>query len=228
MSRWLSKATATTLARVRTLARPAQAFVGGADVAEAVARFEAWAAEHPGSVCEVGLAGSLVHTCVVPAEVAAAAEGDDDAVLDYARLQFDHYFGLDGAAWVLAASRDDRAGLVCAVSAELLNGLRAVAATHHLRLRRVAPWWARGTQAVLREAMQGERESRVVAAVEPGRTTLVVAQDGRIARVVGEASSAPADWRARLQDSAGAASLWAFKLGVEQPELVFARIEGAA
>lgn len=241
MSRWLSKATAKATARVRTLARPAVAFVGGADVDRAVAGFEVWAREHAGCVCEIGLSGSLVHTCVVPDEVVQAASGDEDALLDYARLQFEHYFGLSGSAWVLSASRDARAALVCALSADLLQRLRDVAASHHVSVRRVSPWWVRGVQAALREALQGAGEPRAVAAVEPGRTTLVVAQGGRIARVVGEASSAPADWRARLQDSAAAASLWSIQLGSEpseqqaqtvrglvQAELVCQRIEEAA
>ena len=250
MSRWLSKAAA----RLRTLLQPAVVFVGGASVDEARAQFEAWAREHAGSVCEIGLGGAWVHTCVVPAEVAEATQSDDEAWLDYARLQFEHYFGISaglGGAWTLAASRDARAALVCAVSSELLAVLRAVASAHHVSVRRVAPWWARGAQAALREELQSGWQgdasgatARVAAAVEPGRTTLVVAQDGRIVRVVGEASGAPHDWRARLQDSAGAASLWSFKLtadepeqldqlartlrGQIEPELVFQRIEGAA
>lgn len=237
MSRWLSKATA----RVRTLARPAVVFVGGADAAEAVSNFEAWAREHAGSTCEIALGGAWVHTCVLPAEVIDAAGGDEDALLDYARLQFEHYFGLSGSAWTLSASRDARAALVCAVSAELLSSLRAAAAAQQVSVRRVAPWWVRGAQVALREALQGACEPRAVAAVEPGRTTLVVAQGGRIARVVGEASSAPADWRARLQDSAAAASLWSFRLGSDASEqqaqavrgqvpaeLVFQRIDEVA
>lgn len=242
MSRWLSKAAA----RLRTLLQPAAVYVGGASVDEARAQFEAWAAQHAGSACELGLGGAWVHTCVVPAEVAEASGADDEAWLDYARLQFEHYFGISagpGGAWTLAASRDARAALVCAVSSELLAALRAVAAAHHVNVRRVAPWWARGVQAALREGLREEMSgaSRVAAAVEPGRTTLVVAQDGHIVRVVGDASSAPHDWRARLQDSAGAASLWSFNLapnepeqqaralrGQVEPELVYQRIEGAA
>lgn len=243
MSRWLNK----LQTRVRTFVQPAAVFVGGASVADAVAAFEAWAVEHAGSVCEIGLSSTWVHACVVPAEVVAASEGDEDAWLDYARLQFEHYFGasfgVSGSAWTLAASRDARAALVCAVPAELLSALRVVAALHHVHIRRVAPWWVRGAQAALREALLDETAPRAVAAVEPTRATLVVVQGGRIARVLSEPSIAPQDWRARLMNGLHVdtvpTSLWSFALGTDEeqaqalrgqvvPELVFQQIEAAA
>lgn len=235
MSRWLNK----LQARLRTLLKPAPVFVGGGSVADATAQFEAWAAEHAGSVCEIGLAGAWVHVCVVPDEVVDASAGDDDALIDYARLQFEHYFGISGSAWTMAASRDARAALVCALSTELLDALRAAAAAHHVRVQRVAPWWVRGVQAVLQDALNDETAPRAVAAVEPDRATLVLVQGGRIARVIGEASLAPLDWRARLSGAPAAASLWCFKLGAgdEQaqavrghvaPELVFQQIEATS
>jgi hypothetical protein len=234
VSRWLNK----LQARLRTLLKPAAVYVGGANVADATAQFEAWAAEHAGSVCEIGLAGAWVHVCVVPAEVVDASAGDDEALIDYARLQFEHYFGISGSAWAMAASRDARAALVCALSTELLDALRAAAAAHHVRVQRVAPWWVRGVQAVLQDALNDVNAPRAVAAIEPDRTTLVVAQEGRIARVISEASLSPHDWRTRLSGAPAAASLWAFKLGAgdEQvqalrgqvaPELVFQQIEAS-
>lgn len=245
MSRWLNDgpaALSVMRARLRTLLTPAAVFVSGATVLDAVTAFEAWAAKHAGSVCEIGLSAAWVHVCVVPADVVVASEGDDETLIGYARLQFEHYFGLGGSAWTLAASRDARAALVCAVSTELLDALRAAAAKHHVRVQRVAPWWVRGAQTALREALQGEstsRTPRAVAAVEPGRTTLIVAQDGHVTRVVSEASGAPHDWRLRLQTCVAATSLWSFKLGADEqaasalrgrvtPELVFQQIEGAA
>ncbi len=243
MSRWPTDMLKLAQARLRTLLQPAPVFVGGASVADAVAQFETWASENKGSVCEIGLGGAWVHVCVVPFEVVAASEGDDDALIDYARLQFDHYFGLNSAGWTMAASRDARAALVCALSTELLDALRGVASTHQVRMQRVAPWWARGVQAALQDVMSsaspGELQARVVAAVEPDRTTLVVAQEGRICRVISEPSIAPQDWRARLAGSPASASLWLFKLGADSeraralrgqiaPELVFNHIEAAA
>lgn len=220
MSRWPSEAFTLARARLRTAFKPAAVFVGGATLAEARAQFEAWARAHAGSVCEIGLGGAWVHACVVPPELAGEAGGgraDDAALRDYARLQFEHYFGAaQGAGWRLAASRDARAALVCAVAAELIDTLRAVAASHRVRVQRVAPWWARGAQAALREALQDAGATCVAAAVEPGRTTLLLARDGRIARVIGEPSAAPQDWRARLVGSAAAtvpALLHRFELG---------------
>lgn len=239
MSRWLTK----LQARARTLLKPTQVFVGGATIAEAVEPFETWAAAHAGSLCEIGLGSAWVHVCVVPAEVVDASAGDDDALIDYARVQFEHYFGVSGSGWTMAASRDARAALVCALSTELLEALRVVAAAHHVRVQRVAPWWVRGVQAALQDVLrvtpQGDQPSRVVAAVEPDRTTLVVAQAGRISRVIGEPSTAPHEWRARLAGCPAATSLWSFKLGTDDervlalrglvaPELVFNQIEAAA
>lgn len=214
MSPWLSEMVLKLRARWRTLVRPLPVFVAGQSIEDARAAFDTWARMHAGSVCDIGLAGAWVHTCVVPPEVAHACAFDEVALRDYARVQFEHYFGA-GDGWVFASARDPRATLVCAIPVALRDALFAVAAAHRVRVQRMAPWWGRAVQRVLREA---EAEC-VVAAVEPGRATLVVAQGGRITRVLGEPAVTLSAWRERLvfhdqaENDLAAAPLWAITLG---------------
>lgn len=201
-----------TLARLAQRARHAvrsgvvadALFVGPTD--EAAARtdpltasldgFAHWCAAHPGSRCELGLSARLVHTCVAPPEAGALAPED---LRDYAQRQFQHYFGTVEAGYVVAASTVAEAPLACGAPATVVQALQAIAAEQGVRIARLAPWWAAGVAAALRQAPADA--ACTVVALEPQAFTVLQAAGGRVQRIWTEVLPPGAgDWRARLRE----------------------------
>lgn len=215
MSPWLNKLHNA----LRTLITPLRVYVGGGDRAAALEAFDAWCARHEGASCELGLSGHWIHSCVLPQEASSLPMAQQR---DYAVRQFDHYFTAGvgsapgsneatGTSWAVAASEDEAVPLVCAVARDFIDALNETAAKHHVRLRRVLPWWARGVERALSESGVGKDASKeaskedseqaldVTAALEPGLATLIVTRGQRVQRVLTDTSLQLADWQARLQ-----------------------------
>lgn len=124
---------------------------GPVDFEEVAQAFDAWCAKRAGSACEVAVSGFWMRCCMAPAEAGHLSPAD---LRDYARRQFEHYFGEaptqgveDG--WHVAASSDPRLPLACGMSSAQVARLLEAARRHRVRIRRLAPWWVRGAARLL-------------------------------------------------------------------------------
>lgn len=233
MSPWLSERPhglrlSAVKAMLKTSVRPASVFVSGATAEAALDAFTQWAERHQGSTCEVALSSALVKVCVVPADAGHLSQQE---MLDYAQLQFDHYFAQGGQPndmqWALAASKDVRVPLIFGTEQRLIDAIQDAARANWVRIQRVIPWWVRGVETVLNGELAVKPEVAdgvAIAAVEPSRTTLVMVRHGRVMRVFCEASVRADDWFARLGSAFSIemgnrkAACWQFNLGEDQQQ----------
>lgn len=96
--------------------------------------FPAWCAAHAGARVELLAGPRQMHSLLLPDDLPL---DDDAARLDYARLQFSHYFGPAAQAWPLAAWAQG----VCALAEGDAAALQATAAAHRVRLLSLRPSW---------------------------------------------------------------------------------------
>ena len=186
MSRWPNK----LLAALRTLVRPEPVYLGAGQQGEVLAQFSNWCAQHAGAACEIGLSSHWIAYCLLPAQALALSREEQK---DYARRQFDHYFG--AAPRAVSISENPRVPLACGCDQALIDALQAAAKTSSVRIARIVPWWARSAE----QALKVKSDASIVLAAQEGeRVTLIAARDGVVQRVLSETSSDRADWVARI------------------------------
>lgn len=141
--------------------------------------FEAWCAEHPRRRCRLWVSAALLHELVCDP---ALPLRDDAAALAWARPLLQHYHGEAAAGWPLAAWRQGRQRGVSALHGLGLQPLQACAASAHVRLLGISPWWSlQLQQALARHRALRAAQARLV--VEEGG--LLALLDLRRGRLVG-------------------------------------------
>lgn len=176
-------------ARLRTAWSPRSVWLGpgqlgaggalsGPATGQALMAWRSWCETNAGSCCELGLSGHWLWSTVAtdPAGEGPGGKGAGDAQgqgLARARSQWAHYLGVDEAlldeAWLWRALPQAATPLVCAMPADLLDELRAVAAASHVCIDWLGPWWLRGAQAWLGSAPDQGRAR--LSLHEPGLVT---------------------------------------------------------
>jgi hypothetical protein len=98
--------------------------------------FATWCAAHRGAGVALVAGADRVQSLRVPDDLPLA---DDEALTQYARLQFSHYFGPAAQAWPLALCQR----VACALAdPQSLADWQATAATHRVRLLSLRPSWS--------------------------------------------------------------------------------------
>jgi hypothetical protein len=167
---------------------PEHDIVGGGATEALWQAFGQWCAEHEGSRVEVYLSSRCVWNALV------SGVDDVDAARTQACEQWAHYFGLELAdiqtTMCLRACRVPGGVLVLGMPQAVVDGLRAQAESHGVRLQSVSPWWLDALQAWLgsREVKQAVSGGKLDAAgadrevrlhlLEPGVQTCVRALCG--------------------------------------------------
>lgn len=155
-----------------------------------LAAFKDWCATHAGTTADVLLPLSALHEMVCEPGLPLETE---EALLDYGRQQFIHYFGSAASSWPLAAwqaktgsatpeSKARPAPLrgVTALAGMDLAALERIAGQHRVRLRHVRPAWAPGLAQVLSASVNEGPSSFRFVCVEAGLAMLAVIDQGRL------------------------------------------------
>ena len=101
--------------------------------------FAAWCEANPGGRVALFAGAERMHSLRVPADLPLP---DDDALQQYARLQFSHYFGTTAQSWPLACWHEGTERVVAALAeADGLAALQAIAARHRVRITSLRPSW---------------------------------------------------------------------------------------
>lgn len=154
--------------------------------AQVLVAFGKWCEAHPGWACRVGLSGRwLLHSVAEP-------DMNPSAALEHAVQQWAYYLDLDEAAltrdWRVRQVNVRSASLLCASPVSFIDGLKAQAKLHGVRLQWVGPWWAQGVQtwlSALESAPDRAEGVWTLLLIEPERVTHVEAlmQPGRAPRL---------------------------------------------
>lgn len=112
-------------------------------------------AAHAGRRVWLSLGASVVHSLLLPPELPLAEEAQQ---LDYARLQFQHYFGSEAIHWPMTQASASGRVVACALHAAGASGWQGIAQaarTRQVSLLGVRPLWA----LALRYAAQQNHEA---------------------------------------------------------------------
>jgi hypothetical protein len=147
--------------------------LSGPSAQHALAAWGQWCEANAGSCCELGLSGHWLWSTVLNGQGGEASGGAQARAVVQAQSQWAHYLGLDAAAldeaWLWRALPQAATPLVCAMPADLLDEIGAVAASTHVRIDWLGPWWVTGAQTWL--ASPPEQGRARLSLHEPGLVT---------------------------------------------------------
>lgn len=157
-----------------------------------------WFAGHPHCTVEIVLSGRLVHTLLVKEPALVRADAADRQA--WARQQVMHFHGAEAGGWPLVVAADAPMLAVSALHGGDLDGWRAGAAQHRVRLARVVPCWSVAPARVARAwpGWPGDGHAALML-VEGSHATWLRFEDGRLEVIEQRLAAAPeGDALARL------------------------------
>lgn len=141
--------------RVRTHWRPQALLIGAGSptVEAALAPVAVHFARYAGAAFELSVSSRWVQAQAVPPQL-SAAEGWQQALSNWLTvLELDESRLADD--WVVRQARTPRLQVVTAMPRALVDGVRALAREHHVRIDRMGPWWGTALDQWLAQDLDG-------------------------------------------------------------------------